>query len=387
MTARVYLDWNATAPVAPDVAHAVAERLTRPGNASSTHAEGREARREIERAREEIARLLDAAPGEVVFLSGGSEANALALRGLVAARAAAGRPVRQIIVSAIEHDSVWESARALGLDVYELPVLASGQIDLDALETQLSREPASLVSLMLANNETGVMQPVEDAARLAAKAGALIHSDAVQGPGKITVSFKALGLDAMTISGHKFGAPQGTGALILREGVEIEPQIRGGRQELGRRAGTENVAAIMGLGLAAAKARNEDHFARPALRHWFEEELRRAVPHAVIYGEGAPRLPNTVCVGVEGFQAETQVIALDLAGFAVSAGAACSSGKVRQSRVLTAMGVDSLSASSAIRVSWGQETRQEELERFRDAWAAHIARATRVRPKVAGAAE
>jgi cysteine desulfurase len=340
-----YLDHNATTPVRPEAAAAVAAALAGVGNASSVHAAGRAARRTVERAREQVAALVGAASEEVVFTSGGTEANNLALRG-------AGRPV---VVSAIEHDSVIRAVEA----PIVVPATRAGIIDLAALAEMV---PAgALVSLMLANNETGIVQPVAEAAALVHARGGLLHVDAVQAVGKVAVDMEALGADMMTLSAHKLGGPQGVGALVTR--AEVAAQLRGGGQERGRRAGTENVPGIAGFGAAAAVTADFGRLA--ALRDAIEDALSG---EAVIFGREAARLPTTTCLALPGVPAETQVIALDLAGVQVSAGSACSSGKVRPSHVLTAMGVGPELAASAIRVSLGWTSVASDVEAFIAAW-------------------
>jgi cysteine desulfurase len=355
-----YLDWNATAPLLPEVAAAMAATLAACGNASSVHRWGRASRRAVERAREDVAALVGAAAEEVTFTGGGTEANHLALRGF---------PGRRIIVSAIEHDSV----RAAAPEVELLPVCADGRADLAALERMLAADPRpALVSLMLANNETGAIQPVGNAATIAHRHGALLHCDAIQAAGKIAVSFGALGADFLTLSAHKLGGPQGVGALVMREGVPLTAQQRGGGQERGYRAGTENVPGIVGFGAAAEIAARElSYYGGVAvLRDAAEQRLLAIAPEARVFGAEAERLPNTLCVAMPRVPAATQVMALDLAGVMVSAGAACSSGKVRPSRVLAAMGASPEEAGSAIRISLGWSTTAGEIDRLVEAWAA-----------------
>lgn len=351
-----YLDHNATTPLRPEAASAMAAVLGRVGNPSSVHAAGRAARADVERARERVAALVNAAPEEVVFTSGGTEANNLALRGT-------GRPV---VVSAIEHDSVLHAVEA----PLVVPVTSAGIVDLAALGEMMPQ--GALVSVMLANNETGVLQPVAEAAALVHAKGGLLHVDAVQAAGKIPVDMRALGADLMTLSAHKLGGPQGAGALVAR--AEVAAQLRGGGQERGRRAGTENVPGIVGFGAAA---RLHEEYARLAeLRDALEAEL---AGEAVFFGREAARLPTTTCLALPGVPAETQVIALDLAGVMVSAGAACSSGKVRPSHVLTAMGVGAELAASAIRVSFGWTSSAADVEAFVAAWRQMRDRAARRR--------
>ncbi len=318
MRRATYLDYNATTPVRPAVAAAMAEVLTAVGNPSSVHGFGRAARERLESAREQVAALVGARPAQVVFTSGGTEANNLALTG-------AGR--ERVLVSAIEHDSVLKAAAA-----ETIPVDRRGVVDLPALERMLAtRAEPSLVAVMLANNETGVVQPVADAARVAHADGAFLHCDAVQAGGKIAVDFNALGVDLMALSAHKLGGPAGVGALIVADHVALTAQLRGGGQERGRRAGTENLPGIVGFGVAAEIAAAElGAMAKLAhLRDDLERRAIAAVPGAIVFGREAPRLANTTCLALPGLSSEVQVMALDLAGVAVSAGSACSSGKVQ----------------------------------------------------------
>jgi len=360
MPAPAYLDWNATAPLRAEVAAAMAEALARTGNPSSVHRWGRAARQAIERARGQVAALVGVAPTEVIFTSGGTETNHLALLGMRG---------RRHLISAIEHDSVREAVPEATL----IPVTSAGVVDLAALEALLAaeRRPA-LVSIMLANNETGAIQPVAEAAAIARTREALVHCDAIQGAGKLPVDFRALGVDLMSISAHKLGGPQGVGALVAREGVALTALQRGGGQERGRRAGTENGPGIVGFGVAAELAAREklSSAAIAKLRDRAETALTAVAPDAPVFAKESPRLPNTLSIGMPGVPASTQVMALDLAGVMVSSGAACSSGKVRRSHVLSAMGASREEAESAIRVSLGWSTTPAEVERLVDAWAA-----------------
>jgi cysteine desulfurase len=361
MSGFTYLDYNATAPVRPEVVDAVTRTLAQVGNPSSVHMAGRTARAEVEKARAKVAALVEAKPSEVVFTSGGSEANGAALTRTGAAR---------LIVSAVEHDSVAETAAASGLPVKMLPVDADGVIDLAALEALLAdapRDGGTLVSVMLANNETGAIQPMGEVARMSQRFGARVHCDAVQAAGKIPVSFQALGVDYMSLSAHKLGGPQGIGALIVREVCALSPMVSGGGQEMGRRSGTENVPGIVGFGMAAEVAGRPDPKVE-AMRDAWEAKVREAAPGAVLFSQRVSRLPNTSCVAMPGVAAETQVMALDLAGVGVSAGAACSSGKVRASRVLTAMGCSPDLSDCAVRVSLGWATTEQDMERLFEAW-------------------
>jgi cysteine desulfurase len=364
--APVYLDYNATAPVRPEAAVAVAEALDLVGNPSSVHRYGRAARKCVEDSREQVSALIGAAPAEIVFTSGGTEANALALAGT-------GR--KRLLVSAIEHDSVL--AAVLDPDAPRIPIGGDGVVDLDALDRLLATQGGeTLVSVMLANNETGVLQPVAEVARRAHAAGAIVHCDAIQAAGKVPVDVRALGVDLLSLSAHKLGGPQGVGALYLADGVALEAALRGGGQERGRRAGTENVPGIAGFGAAAAAAkRGLAAFANIAeLRASLETAVLARSNRARIAGAEAPRLPNTSCIVLGGVASETQVMALDLAGVAVSAGSACSSGKVRPSHVLAAMGLPAEEAASAIRVSLGWASAPGDVDRFVEAWSAIAAR-------------
>jgi cysteine desulfurase len=359
-----YLDWNATAPVRPEAAAAVAAALTTLGNPSSVHRFGRAARGIVDEARDAVAALVNARPDEIVFTGGGTEANVLALSGF---------PGRRVIVSAIEHDSVREVAPGIAF----IPALGDGRVDLAALEAMLAADPKpALVSLMLANNETGVIQDVAAAAAIAHRHRALIHCDAIQAAGKIAVDFAALEVDLMTLSGHKIGGPMGIGALVVRRGLDLQPLFRGGGQEQRRRGGTENLPGIAGFGAAAVAARKSlDAYQQVAtLRDEAQRRLCALAPDAVVFGADAPRLPNTLCIAMPRVASSTQVIALDLAGVAVSAGAACSSGKVARSHVLEAMGVAPALAECAIRISLGWSTSAADIDRLVDAWGALYAR-------------
>ncbi len=363
----IYLDHNATAPVPLAVIEAVANAMAMTGNPSSVHTAGRRARAAVEDARDQVALLCAAAPAGVIFTAGATEANNLALRGAGCAR---------VLVSAIEHDSVL-AARD---DAQIIPVTADGRVDIAALESMLARDAApTLVSVMFANNETGVVQPVAEVAAIAHAHGALVHTDAVQAAGRLPIDMAALGVDMLSLSAHKIGGPQGVGALLLAGDVPLAPLIRGGGQERRRRAGTENAAAIAGFGLAAELARG-DLGAVPAiaeLRDILEQRIRAVAPAAVVHGAAARRLCNTSCFGMPDHAAETLIIALDLAGIAVSAGAACSSGKVAQSHVLTAMGVAPAAASEAIRVSLGPDTTAAHIDALVVAWTQHCGLAQR----------
>ncbi|MGE0658557.1 MAG: cysteine desulfurase family protein [Reyranellaceae bacterium] len=338
------------------------DAMARAGNPSSVHAAGRAARHLVESAREQVARSAGVAASEVVFTGSGTEANNLALRGVGGS----------VVISTVEHESIM-AARP---DAITVPVDRNGIVDLPALDTLVAEYRPSLVSVMLANNETGAIQPIEEVAQIAHRAGALVHCDAVQAFGKIAVDARALDVDLLSLSAHKIGGPLGVGALVVRGNLALEPLLRGGGQERRRRAGTENVAGIAGFGVAAAAV--SDHLMRVeasgTLRDDLERRLSAIMPGAVVYAAGARRLPNTTCVGMPGVTAETQLMAFDLAGIAISAGAACSSGKVAGSRVLRAMGVSEEEARCAIRVSFGRGNSVSDVERFVSVWTALASR-------------
>jgi cysteine desulfurase len=364
---RTYLDWNATAPLRPEARAALVAALDTAGNPSSPHAEGRRARAILEDAREEVAALVGARPAEVVFTSGGTEANNAVLAG----------GWDTICLAAVEHDSVRVPARTSGARIVELPADANGVVQAAALGARMEQPGRSraLMSLQMANNETGVLQPVAQAAAVARAHGLSVHTDAVQAAGRVAVDFRALGVDFLSLSAHKLGGPKGVGALVIREGAALPPLLAGGGQERRRRAGTENVPAIAGFGAAArAAAREVAEMDRVrALRDRLEDEVRAATPAAQAIAAGAERLPNTTSIALPGLSAETLVIALDLAGVAVSAGAACSSGKVGASHVLQAMGVEPLLARAAIRVSLGLGSTDADVATFVEAWSQHAA--------------
>lgn len=374
MTQRTYLDWNATAPLRPEARQAVARALDLAGNPSSVHAEGRAARAVVETARAQVAELVGAEPANATFTSGGTEANVMALSPDIQVGRAP--PRDRLLISTVEHPSVTAGGRFRADQVETVPVDAHGVVDLGALEARLAALAAEgahpLVSVMLANNETGVIQPVAKVAALAHAHGALLHADAVQAAGRIAIDIKALGADLLTLSAHKIGGPQGVGALIKRdEALRIAPLIRGGGQERGLRGGTENVAGIAGFGAAAAAAQRDlvvDAGRMAALRDALEHGLRQVEPATVIFGTAAERLPNTTLFTVAGLRAETAIIAFDLAGVALSSGAACSSGKVQPSHVLAAMGVDPALAQGAVRVSIGWDSNESDIERCLVAW-------------------
>lgn len=369
---RTYLDHNATAPLRPEARAALIAALDVVGNASSVHAEGRRARGIVEDAREAVAALVGAKPEEVVFTSGATEANNWVMR--------AGWD--RLSVGATEHESVLAPARAAHAEVKRAE-LKEVMCDGDGLVRiasasgwtggrTVSDKSRALLSLQFANAETGVVQPIADAAAAAHEAGFLFHCDAVQAVGRLPVDFKQLGLDFLSISAHKLGGPKGVGALVIRDGLDLPALLSGGGQERRRRSGTENVAAIAGFGAAAVAARAElGSVNRLALmRDRLEAGVRDVTPEAVVIGKTSPRLPNTSCLAMPGADASTLLIKLDLKGIAVSAGSACSSGKIGGSHVLAAMGVDAGLARAAIRISLGWSTRIEDVERFVEAWTA-----------------
>ena len=369
MPDRVYLDWNATTPLRPEARAAMAAAWDFCGNPSSVHAEGRQARRLVEEARAVVAAAVGALPRNVVFTSGGTEANALALTpGL---RRGSGPPVERLLVSAIEHASVLAGGRFPTEATGTIGVTSAGLLDLDRLRANLECGPPALVSVMLANNETGAAQPVAAAAEIVHAAGGLLHVDAIQALGKISFDIKALNADLATVSGHKIGGPKGVGAVALAEGVRgLEPWLRGGGQELGYRAGTENVAGIAGFGAAAKAAmgaRESDAIRLESLRNRLERGLRETTG-AIVFASDVPRLPNTTLFTVPGLKAETAVIGFDLEGIAVSSGSACSSGKVQPSHVLKAMGFGPEIAEGAVRLSLGWSTSPADIDRCLKAW-------------------
>jgi cysteine desulfurase len=358
---RVYFDNNATTPVLPEVFEAMQPYFgERFGNASSIHHHGQETRAAVERARESVAELLGCRPFEIVFTSGGTESDNLAVFGLAQAG-------DHIITSTIEHHAVLNAAKHLeekGCEVTYVPVDGRGLVDPDDVKRAL-RPNTKLVTIMLANNETGVVQPVEEIGKVAAEADIYFHTDAVQAAGKIPIDVNKVGCDLLTISGHKLHAPQGVGALYVRKGTPLEPILYGGRHERSRRAGTENVPGIVGLGKAAevasaALARGDDK-KMAAMRDRLERELLQ-IEAAGVNGEDAPRVPNTSNIYFDGIEGESLVIALDLKGLAVSTGAACSSGAIEPSHVLIAMGLRPERARASIRFSLGKQNSEEEVE-------------------------
>lgn len=364
MSARAYFDWNATAPLRDEARAALVAALDLSGTASSVHNEGRAARAVVERARAQVAALVGAEPKSVVFTSGATEANMLALTPDLVVLGKSFTCDR-LLVSAIEHASALSGGRFPASKVERVPVTPDGVVNLSALRDLLANGGRPLVSVMHANNETGVIQPIAEIAAIVHEAGGILHVDAAQTAGRIDCDIAMIGVDMLTVSSHKLGGPQGAGALVLNGPQPASPLIKGGGQERGFRAGTENVAAIAGFGAAAeaaAGARQTDAARMAALRDTFEARLKADVPEAIVFGAQVQRLPNTSLVTVPGLKAETALIAFDLNGVAVSSGSACSSGKVTQSHVLAAMGVEPALAAGAIRVSLGWDTTEADLD-------------------------
>lgn len=367
MPRAVYLDCNATTPLRPEAKSSMLAALDVTGNPSSVHRFGRDARRLVEGARAAVAALAGVAPSWVVFTSGATEANGAVLAGVTADRR---------LASAVEHDSV---LAVTGIE--RIAVTPAGQVDLRTLDTVLARGSGpAVVSVMAANNETGVIQPMAEVAAIARRHGALVHCDAVQAAGRLALPEAAGCADLITLSAHKLGGPAGVGAVIADPAIAWRPLLRGGGQERRQRAGTEAVALIAGFGAAAAAALGglDDAGRLAGLRERIERGIRSAAPDAVVYGAGSPRLANTVCVAMPGVPAATQVMAFDLAGIAVSAGSACSSGKVAASHVLAAMGVPAAEAATAIRVSLGWHNDAADADRFVEEWRALHLRTARL---------
>lgn len=360
MTA-VYLDYNASALVRPEVQEIMARALADNGNPSAVHAAGRRARARIETARAQVADLVGADPTAVIFNSGGTEANAQAIASALAAGC------ERLIVSATEHPCVAEAAANAGVGVEVLPVDADGVVDLTWLAEAVRRPGRAAVAIHHANNESGVIQPIAQAAALVRTAGGWLHVDAIQSAGKIAVDMGALDADSLSLSAHKLGGPQGVGALVLKAGVSGVRILHGSGQERGLRAGTENGPGIAGFGMAADCARRDLAAMHPAWRDAAEARVRAA--GATVIGAAAPRLPNTLFLAVAGWDSPQQLILLDMAEIMVSAGSACSSGKVKPSKTMAAMGLDAL-ATGGVRVSGGWGTREGDWVRFADAWIA-----------------
>lgn len=389
MTAgRAYLDHNATTPVRPEVVEAVAHALSLPGNPSSVHGEGRAARGALEHAREQVAALIGAKASNVVFTSGGTEANVTVLSpGLMdcdGGRDCIRTPASLLLHSATEHACVREGHRFATGAVEAIPVDGNGLVDLAWLDERLARFVAdhpgarALVSIHLANNETGVIQPIAQAAEIVHRHGGLLHNDAVQAAGKIAIDIATLGTDVLTLSAHKIGGPKGVGAIVFRTGaLELaDKPMRGGGQERGWRAGTENLPGIIGFGAAADVARKlltEEAERLAQLRDRLEEGLSALSPETAIFGQAAPRLPNTSAFATPGLKAETLLIKLDLAGAALSSGSACSSGKVKRSHVLDAMKVDLAMSAGALRASLGWTTCEADIDLFLAAYGKLVA--------------
>jgi cysteine desulfurase len=372
-----YFDHNASNPVLAEGLEAfTAAARGAFGNPSSIHTAGQAARQLVEDARRDVAALLNASPKEIVFTSGGTEADNLALLGVEA---------RRVIVSAIEHPAVLAAARELerrGVAVDLAPVTSDGVVDLDALRA-LIRADTGLISVMHANNETGAMQPVAETVEVARGAGALVHSDGVQAAARMAVDVKALGVDMYTISGHKMGAPKGVGALYVRDGVKVRGQLFGGRHERERRAGTENVPGIAALGAAARwllEHREQEHARMAALRGRLEQSVLDRIPHTRLNGARAERVANTANLRFEGLEGEALVIALDLEGFAVSTGAACSSGAVSASHVLLAMGLEAAEARASLRFSLGRGNDEAQVDALVEALERAAARLRKLSP-------
>jgi len=373
---RTYLDYNATAPLRPEAREALLAALDI-GNPSSVHEEGRKARALVEAARRDIAELVISHPETVIFTSGGTEACNLALN----LRDAPSGKIERLLVSAIEHSAVLQAARESELPVTEIPVTPAGAVDVAALAKLLEDDTPALVCVMLANNETGVIQPMAEIGRMVKEHGSLLFCDAVQAAGKIPINMIGMNIDALSLSGHKMGAPIGIGALVTRPGVVVPPMLIGGGQELGRRAGSENISGIAAFAAAAkaSKAALDDFQKLAGLRDAMEAELRTIAPDIHIFGADEARLANTSCFALEGLTSETLVMALDLSGIAVSAGSACSSGKVSRSHVLAAMGVETHISKGVLRVSFGWQSTVADSEKLVAEWG----RLAKNKPQVA----
>ena len=355
-----YLDYNASAPLRPSVVKAMNNAMSLVGNPSSIHKHGREIRKSLSAARTVISNAVGAGSSKVVFTSGGTESNNLALHGC---------KTSTTLISDIEHDSVMVAAK----NAIRIPVNSRGIIDLVKLEAILSQQATpALVSVMLANNETGVIQPLREVSSIAHKYHSVVHCDGVQALGKLELNMDLLNVDLLSLSPHKAGGPKGIGALIISDGLDLEPQLVGGGQEFSLRAGTENFVSVTGFAAACAEVRNNSQEMERILnmRHQLENKLKQAVPNVQIHGSQSPRLINTTCVRMQGLAAETQVIAMDLAGVSVSAGSACSSGKVATSHVLKAMGLSSKVANQTIRMSIGWATTEADIEHAARTWIA-----------------
>lgn len=358
MNKAVYLDYNATTPLRPEVIALMGEVMAEPGNASSVHGFGRQARKRVEDARGQIAKVFNVGPQQIIFNSGATEGNNTILKGFAGQR---------ILISGIEHASILES----GVKAEIIPVTQDGIVDLEAFRKMLAQEPKpALVSVMYVNNETGVIQPVAEIARLARDAGAVVHTDAVQAVGKIAFTREELGVDFITLSAHKFGGPQGIGAIIMAPKAPLPKLLHGGGQERRQRAGTENVAAIAGFGMAVHLAQHGlgTYQALKNQREKIETALLQSTNTLRIHGQQSPRVANTTAFSLTGTTSETLLLALDLEGMAVSSGSACSSGTVKPSHVLMAMGVSEDEAKCSLRISLGWNTTDQDIEDFIAAW-------------------
>lgn len=358
----IYMDYNATAPIRETVIETAAAAMSTIGNPSSVHSVGRLARGLVEQARIKVAALAGARARDVTFCSGGTEANNTVILG---------SGCSSLIISTIEHDCGLAAADGFDKPRFDLPVTQNGVVELSELRRLLAEAPRpALVSVMMANNETGVIQPVHDIVQVAQEFGARVHTDAVQAAGKISLDMVAMGADYLTLSSHKIGGPQGVGAIVTAPTAPLKPLIKGGGQELGRRSGTENVAGVAGFGVAAIEAMDDiiDAERQRAMRDRFEAAVRKHANDAVIVGGDGPRLANTSCIAMPGVKGETQVMHFDLKGICLSSGSACSSGKVKVSHVLTAMGYEPAIAESSIRVSIGRLTTDSEVDQLIAAW-------------------
>lgn len=359
---NIYLDYNATARIHPEVIDLVTRVMGEVGNPLSVHNSGRHARKYVEDARTQVAALCNIAPEQVIFTSGATESINTILSGF---------RDKRVLISAIEHPAVMASAP----HAEQIPVTPDGVVDMDAYKDMLKNPPA-LVAAMLVNSETGVIQPIAEMAQLAHEKGALFFTDAVQAAGRIDISLNKLGADFMALSAHKMAGPQGVGAIITKEGLDLPKFMLGGGQEKNCRAGTHNTAGIAGMGLAAELAQKNmpTYGTIQNLRDGMEQQIRQISNQAIIYGENAPRVGNTTNVGLPGVPAQTQMMALDLDGVAVSSGSACSSGAFKASHVLTAMGANDDAAKSALRISLGWATTQADIDRFLESWSKIVER-------------
>jgi len=354
----IYMDYNASAPLLPDVREAMLDVMGRAGNSSSIHSHGRVMRSYVDTARRQILEGIDAKGAKLIFTGSATESNNMILKGA---------KVKSHIISAIEHPSLFQVRD----DVYRIPVGEDGVIRLEALESLLKELPApALVSIMMVNNETGVIQPVAEAAKIARSYGAIVHTDAVQAVGRIPLSFHDLGVDVMTIAAHKFGGPAGIAALVYRDPIEILPLIAGGGHEQGLRAGTQNVSLIEGMRVAISESFKvlQNSQLIQELRDSIENQILEICPDAKIIGKNVKRIPNTSCVSMPGVSAEVQLMAFDLAGISVSSGSACSSGKVRPSHVMEAIGVDVTQTGGVLRISLGWDTKPQDVDAFIQTW-------------------